>query len=104
MAVNDQQLHKIHFTQDEERPEDRFIVASHQKRQVDIKVIAALIRVASRHVGKWAASAVERQDCTLNQHGQGEAGSPTKRAFSCANGYAETTRYEKPPTRPYGRA
>jgi len=40
MAVGDPQSHAVYFTQEEERSEDRFIVSSQPKRQVDIEVRA----------------------------------------------------------------
>ena len=42
----------------EERPEDLLVVSSEPERQVDVEVVAALVRVPGRDVGQGAAHAI----------------------------------------------
>lgn len=87
----------VEFRPQEECSEDRLVVSSQPERQVDVKVISALIGVPSRDARERTTPAIERQDCALDQYGHGEGGCPAKFTPGTGYRYCENASYEEDP-------
>ena len=61
MVVSDPKNKDVEFRQQEERSEDCLVVSSQPQRQVDVKVISALIRVPLRDPRERTTPAIERR-------------------------------------------
>ena len=56
------------FSNGEKRPKDRLVGSGHPKRQVDVKVAPAILRVAARQISQRATAPVHREDRALDQY------------------------------------
>ena len=64
--VNEPAPENEQFPNDEKRPEDRFVVAAQPKGQVDVKVVRAILCVASCQISQRATAPVQREDRALD--------------------------------------
>jgi hypothetical protein len=56
------------FPKGEKRPKDRFVVSGQPKRQVDVKVVRAILCVATCQISQRATAPVHREDRALDQY------------------------------------
>jgi len=56
------------FPNGEKRPKDRFVVSGQPKRQVDVKVVRAILCVATCQISQRATAPVHREDPALDQY------------------------------------
>jgi hypothetical protein len=60
------------FPNGEKRPKDRLVVSGQPKRQVDVKVVPAILCVAACQTSQRATAPVHREDRTFDQYQPGQ--------------------------------
>ena len=87
------------FPNGEKRPKDRFVASGQPKRQVDVKVVRAILCVATRQISQRATAPVHREDRALDQYQPGQNCRQAKLTPSTSEGNRHNASGEEEPNR-----
>jgi len=87
------------FPNGEKRPKDRLVVSGQPKRQVDVKVVRAILGVAARQISQRATAPVHREDRALDQYQPGQNCRKAELAPSTDEGNRHNASGEEEPNR-----
>ena len=87
------------FPNDEKRPKDRLVAPGQPKRQVDVKVVRAILCVATRQISQRATAPVHREDRALDQYQPGQNCRQAKLTPGTSKGNRHNTSGKEEPNR-----
>ena len=87
------------FPNGEKRPKDRLVVSGQPKRQVDIKVVSAILSVATCQIRHRAMAPVHREDRALDQYQPGQNCRQAKLTPGTSKGNRHNTSGKEEPNR-----
>jgi hypothetical protein len=87
------------FPNDEKRLKDCLVTSRQPKRQVDVKIVRAMLGVTSCHISQWAPAPVHREDRALDQYQSSQNGRQTKLPPSTSEGNSHNAYGEEEPNR-----
>ena len=87
------------FPNGEKRPKDRLVVSGQPKWQIDVKVVRAILCVATRQISQRATAPVHREDRALDHYQPSQNGRQAKLAPSTSEGNRHNASGKEEPNR-----